>query len=51
MTKGERKREKKMKKQERAKLSHLMCYRCHEVGHLANGYPNKEKLKKMKKRG
>jgi cytochrome c553 len=49
MTKGERKREKKMKKQEREKLSHLMCYQCHEVGHLANGYPNKEKLKKMKK--
>ncbi|OQU77626.1 hypothetical protein SORBI_3009G080150 [Sorghum bicolor] len=36
------------KKQEREKLSHFMCYRCHEVGHLANGCPNKEKLKKMK---
>jgi cytochrome c553 len=25
-----------------------MCYRCHEAGHLANGCPNIEKLKKMK---
>ncbi|KAG0517670.1 hypothetical protein BDA96_09G109000 [Sorghum bicolor] len=41
MTKGERKKEKR-------KLSHFMCYRCHEVGHLANGCPNKEKLKKIK---
>ncbi|OQU84931.1 hypothetical protein SORBI_3004G144466 [Sorghum bicolor] len=41
MAKGKR-------KQEREKLSHFMCYRCHEVGHLANGCPNKEKLKKMK---
>ncbi|KAG0520210.1 hypothetical protein BDA96_08G053800 [Sorghum bicolor] len=41
MTKGKR-------KQENRKLSHLMCYRCHEVGHLANGCPNKEKLKNMK---
>ncbi|OQU77972.1 hypothetical protein SORBI_3009G133201 [Sorghum bicolor] len=41
MTKGKR-------KQEKEKLSHFMCYRCHEVGHLANGCPNKEKLKKMK---
>ncbi|KAG0517736.1 hypothetical protein BDA96_09G114900 [Sorghum bicolor] len=41
MTKGER-------KQEKRKLSHFMCYRCHEVGHLANGCPNKEKLKKIK---
>lgn len=37
MTKGERKQDRKMKKQEREKLSHFMCYRCHEVGHLANG--------------
>ena len=51
MTKDERKREKKMKKQLQLKLSHSMCYRCHEVGHLANGCPNIEKLKKMKKRG
>ncbi|OQU81331.1 hypothetical protein SORBI_3006G042425 [Sorghum bicolor] len=41
MTKGKR-------NQEKRKLSHFMCYRCHEVGHLANGCPNKEKLKKMK---
>ncbi|KAG0514115.1 hypothetical protein BDA96_10G162400 [Sorghum bicolor] len=41
MTKGKR-------KQEREKLSHFMCYRCHEMGHLANGCPNKEKLKNMK---
>ncbi|OQU80255.1 hypothetical protein SORBI_3007G101401 [Sorghum bicolor] len=38
MTKGKRKQEKR--------LSHFMCYRCHEVGHLANGCPNKEKLEK-----
>ncbi|OQU75618.1 hypothetical protein SORBI_3K044419 [Sorghum bicolor] len=41
MTKGKR-------KQEKRKLSHFMCYRCHEVGHLASGCPNIEKLKKMK---
>ncbi|KAG0549218.1 hypothetical protein BDA96_01G236400 [Sorghum bicolor] len=41
MTKGKR-------KQEREKLSHFMCYQCHEVGHLANSCPNKEKLKKIK---
>ncbi|KAG0513843.1 hypothetical protein BDA96_10G138200 [Sorghum bicolor] len=41
MTKGKR-------KQEREKLSHFMCYQCHEMGHLANGCPNKEKLKKIK---
>jgi hypothetical protein len=48
MTKGERKRAKKMKKQLQLKLSHSMCYRCHEVGHLANGCPNIENLKKIK---
>ena len=37
-----------MKKQLQLKLSHSMCYRCHEVGHHANGCPNIEKLKKMK---
>ena len=45
MTKGETKRERKMKKLQQIKLSHTMCYRCHEAGHLANGCPNIEKLK------
>ena len=49
MTKGERKRERKMKKLQQRKLSHTMCCRCHEAGHLANGCPNIEKLKKIKK--
>jgi hypothetical protein len=48
MTKGERKRERKMKKQEQKRLSHFMCSKCHEVGHLANGCPNEEKLKLKK---
>ena len=48
MTKGERKRERKMKKLQQRKLSHTMCYRCHEAGHLANGCLNIEKLKKIK---
>ena len=47
-TKSERKIERKMKKHEQKKLSHSMCYRCHEAGHLANGCPNKEKLKLKK---
>jgi ribosomal protein L37E len=37
-----------MKKLQQRKLSHIMCYRCHEVGHLANGCPYIEKLKKIK---
>jgi hypothetical protein len=48
MTKGESKRTKKMKKQLQLKLSHSICYRCHEVGYFANGCLNIEKLKKMK---
>ncbi|KAG0514323.1 hypothetical protein BDA96_10G181000 [Sorghum bicolor] len=48
MTKGERKQEKRMKKLLQKKLSHTMCYRCHAAGHLANGCPNIEKLRKMK---
>jgi cytochrome c553 len=48
MTKGKRKRVKKMKKQLQLKLSYSMCYWCHEAEHLANGCPNIEKLKKMK---
>ena len=46
MTKGER----KMKKLQQRELSHTMCYQCHEAGHLANGCPNIEKLKKIKKK-
>ena len=37
-----------MKKLQQRKLSHTMCYRCHEAGHLANGCPNIEKLKNIK---
>jgi hypothetical protein len=37
-----------MKKQEQEKLSHFMCFKCYEVGHLANGCPNDEKLKLKK---
>ena len=48
MTKGERKRERKIKKQEKERLSHFMCFKCHEVGHLENGCPNEEKLKLKK---
>jgi nitrate reductase beta subunit len=48
MTKGERKIERKMKKQERERLYHFMCFKCHGVGHLANGCPNEEKLKLKK---
>jgi hypothetical protein len=34
-----------MKKKEQEKLSHFMCFKCHKVGHLANGCPNEENLK------
>jgi len=43
-----RRYEREMKKQEQEKLSHLMCFKCYEVEHLANGYPNEEKLKLKK---
>ena len=45
---GKRRYEREMKKQEKEKLSHFMCYRCHEVEHLANTCPDKEKLKLKK---
>ena len=48
MIKGETKRERKMKKQEQKRLSHFMCFKCYEVGHLANGCSNEEKLKLKK---
>jgi hypothetical protein len=48
MTKGEKKRERKMKKLAQEKLSHFMCYRCHEVGHLHQTCSNLEKLKLKK---
>jgi hypothetical protein len=37
-----------MKKQEQKRLYHFMYFKCHEVGHLANGCPDKEKLKLKK---
>ena len=45
---GKKRYEREMKKQEQEKLSHFMCFKYHEVGHLANGCPNKEKLKLKK---
>ena len=45
---GKKKYEREMKKQEQIKLSYFMCFQGREMGHLANGYPNKEKLKLKK---
>ena len=45
---GKKRYEREMKKQEQEKLSHFMCFKCHKVGHLANGCPNEEKLKLKK---
>ena len=39
---GKRRYEREMKKQEQEKLSHFMSFKCHEVGHLANGAPMKK---------
>ena len=47
MTKDE-KSERKIKKQEKEGFSHFMCFKYHEVGHLANAGPNEEKLKLKK---
>jgi hypothetical protein len=45
---GKRGYERDMKKQEQERLSHFMCFKFHEVGHLANACPNEEKLKLKK---
>jgi hypothetical protein len=45
---GKRRYEREMKKQEQEKLSYFMCFKCHKMGHLANGCPNEEKLKLKK---
>jgi hypothetical protein len=42
--------ERETKKQEQERLSHFMCFKCHEVGYLANGCPNQEKLKLKKEK-
>ena len=47
-TKGERKRERMMKKLLQKKFSHSTCYKCHEMRHLEKGCPNLEKLKLKK---
>ena len=37
---GKKRYEREMKKQKQEKLSHFMCFKYHEVGHLANGCLN-----------
>jgi hypothetical protein len=39
---GKRKYEKEMKRLEEERLSHLMCFQCNKMGHLARTCPNKE---------
>jgi hypothetical protein len=36
---GARGYEREIKKKEQEKLSHFMCFKCHEVGHLAKWFP------------
>jgi hypothetical protein len=45
---GKRRYERDMKMQEQERLSQFMCFKYHEVGHLANACPNEEKLKLKK---
>jgi hypothetical protein len=47
---GKRRYEREMKKQEQERLSHFMCFKCHEEGHLTNGCPSQEKLKLKKEK-
>ena len=39
-----------MKKQEQKRLSYFMYFKCHEVGHLANGCPNEKKAQVKERR-